>query len=168
MIKWVHFRLSKTVQTPTDTNQGLRDCLPRHNLRFIKQAAQVDSAFAPHPPKLPPDELFCFRYQRMAQNDNTISFIMRCCRFHLKNIGFIMPMNKWIYASIWTVRYQCTIMENNSLVSNRRKDIRLELVFSSHNQMSQLSSILFLILCLHNCNKGISWTGVIRRFCINW
>jgi len=41
---------------------------------FLKQAAQVGLAFIPWPPKLAPDELFCFQYQRTVRNDNTISF----------------------------------------------------------------------------------------------
>lgn len=61
-------------QTLTEANQVLRDYLPRHNRHFMKKAAQVGSAFVPWPPKLAPDELFCFRYQRTVRNDNTISF----------------------------------------------------------------------------------------------
>lgn len=61
-------------QTLTEANQVLRDYLPRHNRHFMKKAAQVGSAFVPWPPKLAPNELFCFRYQRTVRNDNTISF----------------------------------------------------------------------------------------------
>lgn len=61
-------------QTLAEANQILRDYLPRHNHRFMKKAAQVGSAFVPWPPKLAPNELFCFRYQRTVRNDNTISF----------------------------------------------------------------------------------------------
>jgi len=61
-------------QTLTEANQVLRDYLPRHNRRFMKKAAQVGSAFVPWPPKLAPDDLFCFLYQRTVRNDNTFSF----------------------------------------------------------------------------------------------
>jgi transposase len=61
-------------QTLTEANQVLQDYLPRHNRRFMKKAAQEGSAFVPWPPKLAPNELFCFRYQRTVRNDNTISF----------------------------------------------------------------------------------------------
>lgn len=58
----------------TEANRVLRDYLPKHNQRFMKKAAQEGSAFVPWPPKLAPDDLFCFRYQRTVRNDNTISF----------------------------------------------------------------------------------------------
>ena len=61
-------------KTLEEANHVLKTYLPEHNQRFMKKAAQAGSAFVPWPPKLAPDELFCFRYTRRVRNDNTISF----------------------------------------------------------------------------------------------
>lgn len=60
-------------QTLDEANQVLWKFLPEYNRRFSVPAAGVGSSFRALPLKLKLEEVFCFKYQRVVSNDNTVS-----------------------------------------------------------------------------------------------
>ncbi len=54
-------------------NAFLRDFLPRYNARFVQPPADPTTASRPWPVGLDPQTVFCFKYQRVVSNDNTIT-----------------------------------------------------------------------------------------------
>jgi hypothetical protein len=57
-----------------DANRVLPDFLPRFNARFGVPPAKEPSAFRPWPAGVQPDDVLCFKHERIVANDNTISF----------------------------------------------------------------------------------------------
>jgi len=57
-----------------DANQLLQRFLPSYNSRFAVPPAQPGSAYLPWPTGLQPDDVFCFKHERVVAKDNTISF----------------------------------------------------------------------------------------------
>ena len=64
--------------TRADAEQVLARYLPKHNRRFIVPAADTTPAWLPWPATLRLDEVFCFKYQRIVDNDNTVRLGERC------------------------------------------------------------------------------------------
>jgi len=63
------------IKTITEANKYLKtEYLKDHNKRFVREAEQKGSAFMPVPKTLDMDKIFCFKYERTVNNDNTISF----------------------------------------------------------------------------------------------
>jgi len=60
--------------TCADANRVLADYLPYYNECFAHPAEQPSAAYRPWPLGLPPERVFCLRYERTVGNDNTISF----------------------------------------------------------------------------------------------
>jgi len=60
--------------TRGDAEQVLSRYLVRHNRRFTIPAADPARAWLPWPATLRPDEVFCFKYQRVVAHDNTVRF----------------------------------------------------------------------------------------------
>src|SRR5450759_242465 len=58
----------------TDAEHVLARYLQRHNRRFTVPAADAEPAWMPWPATLRLAELFCFKYQRVVANDNTVRF----------------------------------------------------------------------------------------------
>jgi transposase len=48
--------------------------LPGYNARFAVPPAEAPSAYRPWPTGLRPDDVFCFKHERVVAKDNTISF----------------------------------------------------------------------------------------------
>jgi transposase len=72
-------RLTKALRkarvcTLEQANQVLMDFLPRFNQRFSVKPADSTSMFLPWPKQYRRKDHFCFKYQRLVSNDNTISF----------------------------------------------------------------------------------------------
>jgi transposase len=59
-------------------NAFLREFLRRYNARFAQPPADVTSAYRPWPAGLDPQTVFCFKYQRVVSNDNTIMLGPQC------------------------------------------------------------------------------------------
>lgn len=59
-------------------NAFLPGFLARYNARFAKPAAQPESAYRPWPAHLDPQTIFCFKYVRTAQLDNTVTLGPHC------------------------------------------------------------------------------------------
>jgi Winged helix-turn helix len=59
-------------RTLDDANRVLWAFLPRFNARFGVPAAEPGSAYRPLPPALDLAHVFCFRYQRVVANDNSV------------------------------------------------------------------------------------------------
>ncbi len=57
-----------------DAEHVLARYLPRHNRRFTVPAADDQPAWLPWPATLRLGETFCFKYQRVVANDNTVRF----------------------------------------------------------------------------------------------
>lgn len=57
-----------------DANRVLPRFLPGYNARFAVPAAEAASAYRPWPAGLQPDDVFCFKHERVVAKDNTISF----------------------------------------------------------------------------------------------
>lgn len=55
-------------------NQLLAHYMPRHNRRFMVAPHDPAPAWLPWPKEQRFDELFCFKYRRVVQNDNTVHF----------------------------------------------------------------------------------------------
>lgn len=55
-------------------NQLLARYMPRHNRRFMVAPQDPAPAWLPWPKEQRFDELFCFKYRRVVQNDNTVHF----------------------------------------------------------------------------------------------
>ena len=60
--------------TIEQANETLLSYLPRFNERFSVPPAQPGSAYRSWPDDLRPQDVFCFKHQRVVSNDNTISF----------------------------------------------------------------------------------------------
>jgi len=58
--------------TPEQANVVLERYLSRHNRRFTVPPADPAPAWQPWPPGRPHHEVFCFKYQRLVANDNTV------------------------------------------------------------------------------------------------
>ncbi len=54
-------------------NAFLADFLPRYNARFAQPPADPTSAYRPWPAGLDPQTVFCFKYHRTVENDNTVT-----------------------------------------------------------------------------------------------
>ena len=57
-----------------DANHALQHFLPGYNSRFAVPPAQPESAYRPWPAGLHPQDVFCFKHERVVAKDNTISF----------------------------------------------------------------------------------------------
>lgn len=60
--------------TLAEANQQLPAFLRRFNRRFAVPAADPISAYEPRPAGFRPDQIFCFKYERVVRPDNTIPF----------------------------------------------------------------------------------------------
>ena len=72
-------RLVKTLRqagatTLEDANQVLQHFLPAYNTRFAVPPTQPTSAYRPWPAGIHPQDVFCFKHERIVAKDNTISF----------------------------------------------------------------------------------------------
>ena len=65
------------VATMDAANAFLPTFLPRFNARFAVPAAEPASAYRPLPDAFEPDRVFCFKYERVVQPDNTVAFFGR-------------------------------------------------------------------------------------------
>lgn len=54
-------------------NAFLAEFLPRYNARFAQPPANPTSAYRPWSAGLDPQTVFCFKYQRVVSNDNTVT-----------------------------------------------------------------------------------------------
>jgi transposase len=61
-------------KTLEEANEVLWKFLPDYNRRFSVEAAQAGSAYRALPPRVKLEEIFCFKYGRTVNNDNTVSF----------------------------------------------------------------------------------------------
>ena len=61
-------------RTLAEANQVLETFLPAFNARFGQPPAYPGSAYLPWPARTRPEDLFCFKFQRVVAKDNTISF----------------------------------------------------------------------------------------------
>lgn len=61
-------------KTLEQANEVLWEFLPDYNKRFRLEAAQAGSAYRALPPRVKLEEIFCFKYGRTVNNDNTVSF----------------------------------------------------------------------------------------------
>ena len=61
-------------RTLDEANRLLWDFLPRYNQRFAISATEPGSAFRQVGEGFIPDEVFCFKYQRMVGSDNVVRF----------------------------------------------------------------------------------------------
>lgn len=59
-------------------NAFLHEFLSRYNARFAQPPADVISAYRPWPAGLDPQTVFCFKYQRVVSNDNTLMLGPQC------------------------------------------------------------------------------------------
>ena len=67
-------RLRK-IKTLKEANKYLKnEYLKEHNKRFTKKPEQKGSAFIKIPKTIDLNKIFCFKYERTVNNDNTISF----------------------------------------------------------------------------------------------
>lgn len=66
-----------------EANAFLADFLPRYNARFAQPPASSTSAYRPWPSGLNPQTVFCFKYQRVVSNDNTVTLGPRCLQLLL-------------------------------------------------------------------------------------
>lgn len=57
-----------------EANQVLPGFLPRFNARFAVPPAEEPTAYRPWPMGLEPDDVLCFKHERVVANDNAISF----------------------------------------------------------------------------------------------
>ena len=60
--------------TLEEANKVLWDFLPRYNQKFAVQAAQPGSVYRQPGEGFIPDEVFCFKYQRIVGTDNVVRF----------------------------------------------------------------------------------------------
>lgn len=63
--------------TPEQANRFLAAFLPAFNARFGVPPAEPGPAYRPVPPDFDPDRVFCFKYARTVQPDNTVHFAGR-------------------------------------------------------------------------------------------
>jgi transposase len=57
-----------------EANQILEKYLPKHNQRFMREAAKPGTTYLPWPQEYQIKDFFCFKHKRMVSNDNTFSF----------------------------------------------------------------------------------------------
>jgi len=57
-----------------EANQVLESYLPKHNQRFMHEAAEPGTTYVPWPQEYQIKDFFCFKHTRRVTNDNTISF----------------------------------------------------------------------------------------------
>lgn len=62
------------VQTLAEANQFLPIFVGQFNTRFAVPPAEPTAAWRPWPTDLEPARVFCFKYERVVQADNTVSF----------------------------------------------------------------------------------------------
>jgi hypothetical protein len=63
------------IKTLPAANQFIKtEYLKQHNKSFMRPAEKPGSAFLPVPPTIDLDKVFCFKHERVVNNDNTISF----------------------------------------------------------------------------------------------
>jgi transposase len=63
------------IKTIEEANKYLkREYIKDHNKRFVRRAEEKGSAFMPVPKTVDLEKVFCFKYERTVNNDNTISF----------------------------------------------------------------------------------------------
>ena len=63
------------IKTMAKANEYLKaEYIGDHNRRFVRKAEKKGSAFMPVPKTKDLDKIFCFKYERTVNNDNTISF----------------------------------------------------------------------------------------------
>jgi transposase len=62
------------VSTLEEANQLLETFLPAFNTRFGQPPAYPGSAYLPWPARTRPEDLFCFKFERVVAKDNTVSF----------------------------------------------------------------------------------------------
>ncbi len=62
------------IATLEDANTFLPGFLDAFNRRFAVPATEPGSAYRPVPAAFEPDRVFCFKYERVGQPDNTVSF----------------------------------------------------------------------------------------------
>ena len=60
--------------TLEEANSLLAGYLPRHNRRFVVAPQEPESSWMPWTLSRKPDEIFCFKYRRVVQNDNSVHF----------------------------------------------------------------------------------------------
>jgi len=60
-------------RTLEEANRVLAEFLPEYNARFKVEPAEEGSAYRPVPKGLKPEEVFCFKYERVVGNDNTVN-----------------------------------------------------------------------------------------------
>ena len=66
---------SRGIKTMKKANKYLKaEYIKGHNKRFVRKAEEKGSAFMPVPKTKDLDKVFCFKYERTVNNDNTISF----------------------------------------------------------------------------------------------
>jgi hypothetical protein len=75
----LHDRLVKTLRranarTLAEANQVLATFLPAFNARFEQPPAYPGSAYLPWPARICPEDLSCFKFERVVTQDNTVSF----------------------------------------------------------------------------------------------
>jgi transposase len=63
--------------TLAEANPVLWAFLPTFNARFAVPPAEPGPAYRPLPPDFEPDRVFCFKYERVVQPDNTVHFAGR-------------------------------------------------------------------------------------------
>jgi len=61
-------------KTGEEANRVLWDLLPRFNQRFAVPAREPGPAYRPVPDDFKPDEIFCFKYERIVGRDNVVRF----------------------------------------------------------------------------------------------
>jgi transposase len=67
-------RLRK-IKTMAEANEYLKtEYIKEHNRRFVRKTENKGTAFIPVPKMKDLDKVFCFKYERTVNNDNTISF----------------------------------------------------------------------------------------------
>jgi hypothetical protein len=60
--------------TREQANAHVADYLPRFNAQFAVPAAQAGTAYRPLPAIFKPEEVYCFKYERVVAADNTVQF----------------------------------------------------------------------------------------------
>jgi len=61
-------------RTLAEANQVLETFLPAFNARFGQPPAYPGSGYLPWPARTRPDDLFCFKFERVVAKDHTVSF----------------------------------------------------------------------------------------------
>jgi transposase len=60
--------------TREQANAHVADYLPRFNAQFAVPAAQEATAYRPVPATFKPEQVYCFKYERVVAADNTVQF----------------------------------------------------------------------------------------------